>query len=148
MTRGHEHERYEILLVKAVDGQLTAAERRELDAHLLSCAACRAELEDFNLIKETTDAMTQRILSDAAIEPPREPGGVRAALGLGFLLLLAGALLLLGFAGYTLLADAGVPLIVKAGAGALGLGVLVLSAYVVLLRRRAARRDPYREIDQ
>jgi anti-sigma factor RsiW len=142
-----DHERYEILLVKATDGQLDAEERRTLDEHLTGCAACRAELEDFNLIKETTDAMTERILADATIEPPREPGTARGILGLGFVLLLCGALLLLGFAGYTLFSDARVPLIVKAGTGALGLGVLVLSAYVAALRRRAARRDPYKEID-
>lgn len=142
-----DHERYEILLVKATDGLLSAEERRALDEHLAGCADCRAELEDFNLIKETTDAMTERILADATIEAPREPGTARGILGLGFVLLLCGALLLLGFAGYTLFTDAQVPLIVKAGAGALGLGVLVLSAYVATLRRRAARRDPYKEID-
>jgi len=142
-----DHERYEILLVKATDGVLSTEERGELDEHLAGCADCRAELADFNLIKETTDAMTARILADATIEPPREPGSARRILGLGFVLLLCGALLLLGFAGYTLFTDARVPLIVKVGAGALGLGVLVLSAYVAALRRRAARRDPYKEID-
>jgi anti-sigma factor RsiW len=143
----HDHERYEILLVKAVDRVITADEQLELDAHLEECQSCRAELDDFVRIKETTDAMAARITNDAIIEPPREPAGVKAALGLGFFLLLAGALLLLGFAGYALFTDATVPLIVKVGAGGLGLGTLVLLAYVLRVRARARRRDPYKEID-
>lgn len=144
---GPEHERFEILLVKAVDEVITPEERRELDAHIQGCERCREELEDFVQIKKTTDSMTARILSDAAIEPPREPAGARAALGLGFFLLLAGALLLLGFAGYTFFADAGVPVVIKAGMGGLGLGVLVLLVYVLKIRARALKKDPYKEID-
>jgi anti-sigma factor RsiW len=145
---GPEHERFEILLVKAVDEVITPQERRELDAHIQECESCREELADFVQIKRTTDSMTARILSDAAIEPPREPARTRAALGLGFFLMLAGALLLLGFAGYTLFSDAAVPLVIKVGTGVLGLGVLVLLVYVLKIRARALRKDPYKEIDQ
>jgi anti-sigma factor RsiW len=145
---GPEHERFEILLVKAVDEVITPQERRELEAHIQGCERCREELEDFIQIKRTTDSMTSRILADVAIEPPRERAGARAALGLGFFLLLAGALLLLGFAGYTFLADAAVPLAIKVGTSGLGLGVLVLLIYVLRIRARALKRDPYKEIDQ
>jgi anti-sigma factor RsiW len=142
-----EHERYEILLVRAVDEVISTEERRELDAHIEQCSSCREELEDFVRIKETTDAMTARIMADFTIEPPREPSSARAVLSIGFLLLLLGALVLLGFAGYTLFTDADVPLVVKLGTGGLGLGTLVLLAYVLKVRARAHKRDPYKEID-
>jgi len=141
------HERFEILLVKATDGQLSADERRELDAHLEGCGRCRDELRDFRLIKEATDAMTSRILADAAIEPPREPPRTRGLLGLGFVLLLAGALLLLGFAGYMLFAVSQLPLPIKIALGALAAGSALLLGYALRVRLRARGRDPYREVD-
>jgi len=141
------HERYEVLLVKATDGMLTDAERGELDAHLAECASCREELDDFAKIKETTDAMTDRILKDALIEPPREAPSTRALLSASFVALLVGTLVLLGFAAYTFFADAEVPWPVKLGAGVAGLGALALLLYTLRVRLRALKRDPYREID-
>lgn len=142
-----EHERFEILLVKAVDGLIVGEERRELDAHLLQCASCREEFDDFVRIKETTDAMTARILADATIESFREPSSTRVVLRVGFLLFLVGALVLLGFAGFTLFTHAEIPLAVKVGIGGLGLGSLLLLVYVLKVRARARKKDPYKEID-
>lgn len=148
MSARAQHERYEQLLMKAVDGLLTPSERRELDEHLAGCPRCRAELDDFAAIKETTDAMTERILRDAAIEPYRPAPTARWVLSLGFLLLLAGGLVLLGYAGYVLFSDLTVPLPVKLGAGAAGLGTLLLAGYVLRIRARSRGRDPYAEIDR
>ncbi len=140
------HEHYEHLLVKAVDRVLTPEERKELDAHLLTCPACTAELQDFQRIKETTDAMTARIMLDAAIEPPRPSVPAKLWIQACFVALLLGLLLLGGFAVYSLYIDAQVPLIVKVGTGLASLGGLGLLLYV--LRLRAAGKDPYEEIDQ
>jgi anti-sigma factor RsiW len=141
------HERFEVLLVKATDDQLTDDERRLLDRHLESCESCRAELADFRMIKETTDAMAARIRADAAIEPARETPATRGLLTLGFLLLLVGVLLLLGVAGYLFFSDHGVPLWVKAGVGAVAVGSAALLGHALRVRARARRRDPYREVD-
>ncbi len=146
MSQPREH--YEALLMKAVDGVLSADERRELDAYLKDHPELAAELDDFNHIKETTDAMTARILQDARIEPPRPAAPARALIGGSFLLLLAATLLLLGFAGYHIAVDPEVPTLVKL-AFALGAGGLAgLLAHVLRVRARAAGRDPYEEIDQ
>jgi len=147
MSTERSHELYEILLMKAVDGLLSAEEKSKLDEHLEGCAACRTELADFREIKKSTDAMTQRILRDAQIEPPREGPGARSVLGAGFALLLVGALTLIGFGLYALMSDPTVPVLMKAGTGAGGLGALVLLAYAVRIRLRAMRKDPYKEVD-
>jgi anti-sigma factor RsiW len=148
MSPGSNHERYEELLMKAVDGLLSPSERRELDDHHPDCPSCAAELADFTEIKETTDAMTARILSDVTIEAFRPSPQARSVLSLGFMLLLAGGLLLLGYAAYALFVDVEVPLPVKVGAGAMGAGTLVLAAYVARVRARALGRDPYEKIDR
>ena len=141
-----EHSDYEALLMKAVDGVIGADEQRLLDAHIEGCAGCRGELADFLAVKETTDAMTQRILQDARLEPPRERGAVKAIVAYSFGLMLAGALLLLGFGAWVMLTDVEMPLVVKVGAGLGAIGALGLVA--VALRTRLRGRDPYEEIDQ
>lgn len=147
MSTERSHELYEMLLMKAVDGLLSTEEKSKLDEHLEGCAACRAELADFREIKKSTDVMTERILKDAEIEPPREGPGARSVLGVGFALLLAGALTLIGFGLYTLMSDSTVPMPIKAGTGAAGLGALVLLVYVARIRLRAMHKDPYKEVD-
>jgi anti-sigma factor RsiW len=140
------HERYETLLMRAVDDVLSDEESAELDEHMTTCASCIEELADFRRIKETTNAMTQRILQDAKLQPPHESGATEAVISLSFLMLLAAALLLLGFAGYTFTIDTEAPMIVKVGAGLAAAGSLLLLGYV--LRSRTRGNDPYKEIDQ
>lgn len=148
MSEPRDHERYEVLLMKAVDGLLSTDEQRELDEHLQGCASCRDELGDFHRIKETTDAMTARILQDVHIEPPRPSKAAKGLINASFLALLLGTLLLCGYAGTIFFTDAQVPLIIKVGAAAAGAGALGLFGYVLRARLRAMGRDPYEEIDR
>lgn len=142
------HEPYEILLVKATDGCLTPRERQALDEHLATCAECRAELADFRRVKEVTDAMTTRILADAAIEPPRESAATKVWLGLSLGLVGLGVGVLLGFGAWELWADPEVPLILKVALGACALGLGGVGAYLLTVRFAGRSRDPYEEIDQ
>jgi len=141
-----DHEHYEALMMKAVDEVISDGERVDLEAHVRDCSRCASELRDFQRIKEATDAMTQRILESALIEPPRPAGARRAITTVSLLLILAGTVILLGFAGYSLATDAEVPMLVKVGAGLAASGSLGLLAYVLWLRLH--RPDPYQEVDQ
>jgi anti-sigma factor RsiW len=144
MSQEHPEE----LLMKVVDGLLSEEERQQLDRHLRGCPSCREELRDFGRIKETTDAMTARILGDAHIEAPRPGSGKRRFLTSVWLSLALGCLLLLGFAGYGLGRDPQMPTVVKIALGLLALGVAALLAYVLGVRWRARGRDSYEEIDR
>ncbi len=146
MSKPREH--YEALLMKAVDGVLSASERQELDAYLTEHPELTAELDDFTHIKETTDAMTARILRDAQIEPPRPTASTRTLISGSFLLLLTAVLLLLGWAGYHIAMDADLPPLVKVAFGLGAVGAVGLLGYVLCVRVRASGRDPYEEIDQ
>jgi len=147
MTSQPSHDYYEGLLMKAVDGLLSEDEQRQLDEHLADCESCAAELDDFHDIKQTTDAMTQRILADAEIEPPRLTPPARGVIRLSFALLLAGLVILLGYGGYQMAIDAQVPLLVKVAVALVTAGLLGLLGYVLRVRARAHGRDPYEEID-
>ena len=142
-----EHQRYEDLLMREVDGRLDADGWAELERHLGECDDCSAELEDFRRIKQTTDAMTARILADAAIEPPRERGATRWLVRGSFVSIIAGVVLLFGYGAYDF-AHATLPWSVKLGVGLIAAGVLALLGQLARVRVAAAGRDPYEEIDQ
>jgi hypothetical protein len=143
-----DHEHFEILLVKAVDEILSDDERTQLDAHVATCSRCAEELQDFQSIKRTTDAMTNRILTTASIESPRPSTAVRRLHGTSFFVLLMSTLLLCGYGAYHLSLDPELPPLVKLVAG-MGISALIaLLSYAVTVRLRGAGKDPYQEIDR
>lgn len=143
-----DHSHYEQLLMKKVDGVISADEQAELDAHLQTCSACRAELEDFLAIKGATDAVTQRIMQDVLANPIRPTATTRAINRLGFVALALVMVVALGWGGWEMLGDGSIPWGVRLGlALGLGAGVLVF-ANVLVQRLRGIRTDPYRKVDQ
>ena len=73
---------YELLIGDAVDGALEPAQQRALDAHLATCARCRALAEDFRTIRAVSQTLEphvppphvwNRIAAAAVI--PRDGGG-------------------------------------------------------------------------
>ncbi|MDX9720703.1 MAG: zf-HC2 domain-containing protein [Myxococcota bacterium] len=144
MTKPVDHAYFEQLLMKAVDGVLSAKESALFQQHLAECEACRAEYVDFVAIKESTNALSQRVLLDRQIEP-RPMGGV---------VLVATALMLLAFltmAGMALhrlwLEDA-LPPVFWLGLGFALLSVAMFAFIAVRSRVRGLRRDPYQDIEQ
>ena len=73
---------------------------------------------------------------------------MRGFLLAGFLLLLVGVLGLYGHAIFAFASDPAVPVLVKAGAGVALMGALLLFVYVLRVRLRGLKHDPYQEIDR
>jgi len=147
MTSEASRARAEELVMRAVDGVLAEDEERELEDLLEQLPEYRDELRDYEEISAMTDAMTNRILADAQIEPIRPPASSRTLVSLSLLLLLCAFLVSTGFAAWGFLTDSGVPLLLKIAAAAGGLGLLGLFVHVLRIRRRASGRDPYQKID-
>lgn len=148
MSDPNGHERYEELLMKVVDHVATEEEASELAQHTAVCEGCRAELDDFADVKRTTDAMTARILQDAQIESFVPSVVDRATLHIGWWLMLAGALVLIGMGGYAMATDPQIPAPFKAAFGAASAGAIALFVRALRTRWRASGRDPYEEIDR
>jgi len=140
-------EYYEMLMMKAVDGELTPSEEKEWLAHLETSPEFQEEWADFKEIKDATDFLRQRILADAEIEPFRESNGVKMMSGLAFSMIGIGALLLLGFSVYSFYMDDTVPLLIKIASSLAGGGCLILFLYLLGVRIRGYQNDPYKEID-
>ena len=60
-------EEYAALISAAVDGEITAAQRQQLEAHLASCAACRAEYDAFCQIHEAFGRMEAEVPEGLAV---------------------------------------------------------------------------------
>ena len=72
-------------LSEYVDGELTAEERASLEAHLATCAACRATLEDLRKVVARSRALDGRAPKadlwpgiHARLTPGRRPGVIRS----------------------------------------------------------------------
>lgn len=138
----------QILWVKSVDGLATPQEQAELEAFLETQPELRKELQMDAEVKASTDALTQRILADAQLEPPRGAKGARWMISAGFVAVLLGALTVLGFAGYLVFSDPELPQVLRWGLASLAMGVCVLFLYELKVRIRASGRDPYEELDR
>lgn len=61
------HEEWEARFSDHLEGSGTAAERDEVDAHLASCAACKASYDE---LEQTMRALTQLKTSSGSFKPP------------------------------------------------------------------------------
>ncbi len=141
------HEEFERLMMRIVDGVGTPEERAAFDSHAEECEECRGELADFQELKSGTDALRQRILASARLEAIRPGRAVRGLQAVSFGLILAGSLLLAGLGGYHFFTSEAL-LSVKLGTGAVGAGLLLLLTWLLAVRLRGAGQDPYKEIDR
>lgn len=64
---------YELLIGDAVDGTLGPAEQRDLDAHLATCARCRALADDFRTIRSVSHTL------EPLVPPPHVWNRIAAA---------------------------------------------------------------------
>ena len=131
------------LLMRAVDGLLTADEAAEFDALLARRPELRAELDDMRGVKVRTDALADRIRATA---PTESPAAKRWITG-GTALVVLGIALVAGFGGYMFFGDPEVPMAIRLGVGAMVAGSAGLLGYVLLGMLRSGK-DPYEEIDR
>ena len=154
MTRNDpaDRERAQRLMMAALDGEISAAERQELDQLLETDDRIRDEWERMNRVKEVTSAMAFR-------EPPEEVWEQywtsvykRVERGIGWILLSLGTIVLLAYGAWKWMeAIAGaddLPLVLKLAifGGVVGLIILIVSVLREKLFTR--HRDAYKEIQR
>ncbi|MCA9564149.1 MAG: hypothetical protein KC561_11705 [Myxococcales bacterium] len=140
------HERFEMLMMKAVDGLIAPDEEKELMAHTRSCSSCAEELAQFTSIKGLTDQIRERTLASNRVAPFRPPLVERMAQSLGILLIVGTLLVTLVTAFVMTLRDSGVPDVIKVSLAIAAAASVLITA--TLLTRRLKYSDPYEEIDR
>jgi len=144
-----ERERFRMLMMKALDGELAGSERSEFDT-FLGNPDCEREWKEFAHIKEAT--MSLQLKSPAPEIWDRYWDGVynRLERGIAWMLVTLGAVILLGWgameAAAALWRDADLPLYVKIGIVALCVGLLLLLFSVIRERFFTMKTDKYKGV--
>ena len=131
------------LMVKAVDGVATPAEREEMMAVVTRSPELSAELAAQRAVKAATDGWARRLEEDVRADQ-RERGAHQWLAGLGVALLLVSTVVLtVGGLVEVVIDDA--PLWVKLGFGGTVASVAMLVAWALWSRLRRGK-DPYGEV--
>lgn len=142
-----ECDRIGSLLSGLLDDELTQQDRQRIELHLDGCSACKTTLDELVEMREEigrlkpaqpTDGQWSRIMSVTAVKTSR---------GLGWVLGLAGASILIGFAAWRVYVDETVSALVKIGVCAAVLGAVLLLTSVVLDRLAARKSDRYKDVE-
>jgi len=143
MTSEHVGER----LSGYIDGELTQQERQRVEVHCADCVQCARELEELRALRETIGAAKLSQFGEDTWRETMADSSVKAARGIGWLLLIGGVLACAGIAVLAFLTDPSIELRAKLIAGAIygGLGILFIS----VLRQRLIERktDKYKDVE-
>ena len=147
---GERLDRARRLLMCAIDDELSARERRELDDLLESDPALRTEWEQLSQIKHATDSVKLRNPSDEVWEGYMNTVYRRFERSIGWILASVGAVVLVSYGIWTaiseVIADTTVPWFIKAGTLALVVGAVILFVSVVREKLFIRKTDPYKDV--
>lgn len=140
-------DRAHALMMAALDGESTPAEREELDALLARDAGLAAEWARLRRVKEVTATMTLRQPSEEVWDRFRVSVMHRAERGIAWILIAAGAIVLGAWWAWHVLEsffeDTGTPWFLKGAVLAIVAGGVILVVSVIRERWFLHRRDPY-----
>jgi len=137
----------ETLISGHLDGELTQADEQRVRIHLEDCDVCRTSYEELLELREAT--MTTQLDQPRDLQWDEKPQGLFSSLsrGFGWIILVVWALGTTGFALWQLATgpEGLVEKLIVFG-GLFGIGLLFAS--ILVDRLRAARTDPYREVQK
>ena len=130
-----------------IDGELTQQQRQRVQVHCDSCADCRRELEE---LKRLRDDVGKSRLSEYGEDKWRESmddSTVKVSRGIGWLLLIGGALAIGGIVLHGFITDPTLELHMKVIIGAIYGGLAIL--FISVLRQRLIERktDKYKDVE-
>ena len=155
MSETHDMDRLDRsreLLMRALDDELSAHERRELEELLAEDPELRAERNAFGRLKEVTAEMKLRNPPEQLWDDYWNSGYRRLERGIGWILVSFGVIVVGGWATWQfvteLIADTEMPPLIKAGILAGSLGLVILAVAVLRDRLFVRKTDPYKDIQR
>jgi len=143
-------EEYQKIMMGLLDEELGESEETELKKHLSLCSECRLEFDRFKYLKQITDS--------ARIQTPEDKfwegywAGIynKMERGFGWILTLAGGVLLLAAGCYwtffQVIVDQSLPIVIRCGIPLVAAGLIVLLISVIRERCRAYQTERYKDV--
>lgn len=130
-----------------LDGELTQGDRQRVDLHLESCSKCRGAYEELADLRQAVGKMSFGEMSQDEWSKIMNDLPIRASRGAGWLLYVAGFLIVCGYGLYEFMADDSEDAVIKTGIGALVVGSLLLFISVLRQRLIARKTDKYKDVE-
>ena len=141
---------YKDWMMAYVDGELDPDQRRQLEAHLAQCPACRTEMASFNALKTMTDGLALAEPEDRIWRHYWDNVYNRIERGIGWALFSVAGICLVLYGGIKLIeavsCNPGVGLLLKVLLFVFVLGVGILLVSILRERLYFWKRDRYRDV--
>ncbi len=136
------------LLSGFVDGELTQQDAQRVRLHVEQCVACGRELEEIQLLRSKLGAARLSNVNDDMWRETMSDPSVKATRGIGWLLLIGGALVAGGFAVYEVFTEfSSWSLVEKLIVGGVYGGGLLLFLSVLRQRLVERKKDRYKDVE-
>jgi anti-sigma factor RsiW len=135
------------LLSGYIDGELTQQQRQRVEVHCSDCAECERELEALASLRREIGVSELSQFGEDTWRETMADTTTKAARGIGWLLLIGGAMAAAGVAVFAFLTDPSIELRAKLIAGAIYGGLAFL--FISVLRQRLIERktDKYKDVE-
>ncbi|MCG8607792.1 hypothetical protein MJD09_22760 [bacterium] len=147
-----EREKFQTLVMKAVDGEITEGERAELQKLVDSSPEYKHELEQYKKLKEVTQEMKFRSPTEEVWDRYWLNVYNRLERGVAWIIFSIGCIILLTYGGFkaieAIIADPNLKSIVKIGLVLVIGGLAALIVSVVREKLFVLRKDPYKEVQR
>ena len=140
-------EQIDDLLSGYLDGELTQGKQQLVEVHVSGCAQCTSRLKELEKVRASVAGLHFETINPNDWRQLMNDATVRTTRVLGWLLLVGGALALVGFGIYEWLLLENEPPVVKWGIAALYLGFAVLFLSVLRQRLIARKTDKYKDVE-
>ena len=134
--------------MRYIDGEMSAAERIEFEKHLASCGECRQSMDELGSVERLTGMMKIRDPQDDFWEAYWKKLFRRFERKTGWLLMIAGAALIVLYALWKGVTDFGEITFMKVVTIAVAAGFVILLISVIRERVHQYRSDRYKDIDR
>jgi anti-sigma factor RsiW len=130
-----------------LDGELTQQERQRIDLHLESCEKCTKLLGELAELRTRMSSSAPGGPGEDRWRESMDDDGVRLSRGIGWVLVIAAAIILGGVAVVHFIADPGVDGGMKLLIGGLYLGLAALFVSVLRQRLIESKTDKYKDVE-
>ena len=134
--------------MRYLDGEMTADERTAFEAHLASCGECRQSMDELGSVERLTGMMKIRDPQDDFWEVYWKKLFRRFERKTGWLLMIAGAVLVVLYALWKGVTDFGEITFMKVAAIVIAAGFVILLISVIRERLHQYKTDRYKDIER